>query len=112
MEDLTKETSKSLDVYFNTLSRLGYIDYTQVDKLLVTIFINDIIDGAFGDLISELDYKTLNNCLYCMYGTSCLLPYPTYINDTMLPKNYTTGEFRITEDLNVRSSEQNDIRIT
>lgn len=112
MEELTKEVSKSLDRYFNTLATLGYINCKETDKLIILLFINDILDLNLTDSISEEDYKLLNKCLYCLYGTSCLIPYPKYLQDVVLPKDYTIGDFRTTEDCVLRYTEENDIRST
>lgn len=112
MEDLINQSSESLNRYFNTLSKFGYIDYTQVNKLLVLLLIEDIIEGDLVELISEEDYKILSNCLCCLYGTSCLIPYPEYLNLTQMPKTFATGKFKITEECMIKSTECDNIRST
>ena len=34
-------------------------------------------------VISEENYKHLENALYCLYGTTCLIPYPDYCERPM-----------------------------
>ena len=34
-------------------------------------------------VISKEDYEHLENALYCLYGTSCLIPYPDYCENPM-----------------------------
>lgn len=110
MEKLTKEALLYLDKYFSVLTKLGYIDYSQVDKLIILLFIEDIFNGTLIDFIPDRDYKTLSNCLYCLYGTSCLIPYPEYLDTIITHTNLNKGEFRETEYCNLRYSEQNNIR--
>lgn len=68
----------SLERYFNALSKLGYKSYSEVDKLLVLIFIQELLDSECKTFITEDDYRAINQALYCLYGSSCLIPYPEY----------------------------------
>lgn len=74
----------SLEKYFNSLSKLGYIGYKEVDKLIVLIFIYELLDSECKSFITEDEYTTISKALYCLYGSTCLLSYPEYITDTFL----------------------------
>ena len=63
--------------YFTSLSNYGFKNETEVKKLLFYVFIQELVNSPLVD-ISEEDYKHLENALYCMYGTTCLIPYPDY----------------------------------
>ena len=71
-----------LDRYFRTLSNYGYRNYGDVKKLLFYIFIQELVSTP-SIVISEEDYKHIENALYCIYGTSCLIPYPKYCENAM-----------------------------
>lgn len=70
---------ESLSRYFNTLSKLGYKSYSDVDRLLVLIFIQEWLEDKCLNYINEDDQRIIERVLYCLYGSSCLIPYPTNI---------------------------------
>lgn len=65
----------SLISYFNALSKLGYLSYNKVNKLIAALFITEILEWA---VITEEDYRDIENALTCLFGSSCLLPYPEF----------------------------------
>jgi hypothetical protein len=75
---------ESLSRYFNVLSKLGYMSYSEVDKLLVLIFIYDLLGSDCSTFITEDEYRVIDNALYCLYGSTCLIPYPKYIANTSI----------------------------
>ena len=109
MENLDSLLLTSLNDYFNVLSKLGYINYCIVGDLIVSLFLNDVLNGLFG-MVSEEDYKDIENCLYCIYGRNCLIPYNQY---SILPVNSgnVVDYLRITESDIVRNTENNYTRI-
>ena len=68
--------------YFTTLENFGYKNYKEVKKLLFYTFIQELVNTT-SIVIPEEDYKHLENALYCLYGTSCLIPYPNYCENPM-----------------------------
>ena len=74
----------ALKYYFNALSKFGYKKNTDVNKLLIFDFIQEILTGEMRYYITEEGYKNIEKALYCLYGSSCLLPYPKYLADTNL----------------------------
>lgn len=75
---------ESLSRYFNILSKLGYMNYTDVNKLLVLIFVYDLLESDCSAFITEEEYRVISSALYCLYGSTCLIPYPEYIVDTSI----------------------------
>lgn len=75
---------ESLSRYFNILSKLGYMNYTDVNKLLVLIFVYDLLESDCSAFITEEEYRVISSALYCLYGSTCLIPYPEYIADTSI----------------------------
>lgn len=64
-----------LEKYFTHLKNYGHVKECDVKKVLVLTAIQDIVE-QFTGYITQDDYKALNNALYCLFGSSCLMPYP------------------------------------
>ena len=65
--------------YYNTLEKTGYLSYDQVEKLLVLTFFKDFVTTDYRGLITYDDYRTIEQALNCLFGTTCLIPYPDYL---------------------------------
>lgn len=68
--------------YFTTLSHYGFKNDEEVKKLLLYVFIHELVNTT-SIIINEEDYKHIENALYCLYGTTCLIPYPKYCENPM-----------------------------
>ena len=68
----------SLLHYFSALCKTGYYKQGDVNKLIVLIYLNTLLTEDFRGYVSEEDYATIEKALNCLYGTSCLIPYPEY----------------------------------
>lgn len=91
--------------YFNALSNFGYKKNSDVNKLLIYSFIQEMLTEEMRYYITEEDYRKIEQALYCLYGSSCLLPYPKYISNANLfgvEENIDSIFPRITEDSNLR----------
>jgi hypothetical protein len=66
--------------YYKTLCKLGYMSYKEVYKLLVLSFYRDFTLKDYRGILSSKDYQEIDRALNCLYGTSCLIPYPNYLN--------------------------------
>lgn len=75
--------------YFNHLCNVGYAKQSEVNKLLLLYAIQKLVDCDFRGLVNEDDYNSINDVLYKLYGTSCLIPYPDYYNDKTQRIMYT-----------------------
>ena len=69
----------ALSQYFSLLKKTGYYKYADVQKLLVLIFYRDFVFNDYRGLISREDYLIIERALNCLFGTTCLIPYPDYL---------------------------------
>ena len=79
MDDLLYESCLR---YFTSLANYGFKSEKDVKKLLFYVFIQELVNTT-SIVISEEDYRHIENALYCMYGTTCLIPYPNYCERPM-----------------------------
>lgn len=68
----------SISKYFKALSTFGYFNYSEVNKLLLIICIEDIIHNDFYGYLKEEDYKIIEKVLSSIFCTTCIIPYPKY----------------------------------
>lgn len=107
--ELVYDVNDSLRKYFHTLSSVGYKGYSDVYRLLVYIFLEGILNNM-GMYITEKDYSDIDKALYCLYGTSCAIPYPDYKRTFHVPRNKVLSKYRISENNILRSTEEMNIR--
>ena len=69
MQPLNDELLKSINTYFNALSNLGYVNYTEVNKLIVALFLNEILDGIFDVTINNKDFRAITDALMYIFLT-------------------------------------------
>ena len=69
----------ALTSYYHALEKLGYMSNSQAQKLLLLIFYRDFVFNDYRGLISKKDYQLIERALNCLYGTTCLIPYPDYL---------------------------------
>lgn len=72
---------ESLCRYFTHLCHTGYMKQADVIKLLILTCIQRLVDCDFRGYLNEKDYNKINNALYNLYGTTCLMPYPDYYSN-------------------------------
>lgn len=97
------EVLNSIRLYFNALGNFGYKSQEEVNKLLAYIFIEDLLEGPMRIYINEFDLRVISSALNCLYGSTCLIPYPPKANDDELFGHFDFDiKPRITEDSNIR----------
>lgn len=103
---------EALNRYFKHLSQFGYKSYSDVNRLLVLLFINEVLKSDMELCISEEDYRVIMNALYCVIDKTCLADYPIEdVYDSLIHPDLTDPKtVRITEDDILRHSERGDIR--
>jgi hypothetical protein len=69
----------AFDSYYNALEKLGYISYPQSQKLLLLCFYRDFVFHDYIGLLSKEDYYLIERALDCLWGSTCLIPYPDYL---------------------------------
>ena len=65
--------------YYNALEKTGYMSFGNMQKLLILIFYKDFVFNDYRGLLSREDYHLIERALDCLYGTTCLIPYPDYL---------------------------------
>lgn len=48
-------------------------------RLLILAFLHDFVYHDYRGLLSEEDYRQIEQALDCLYGSTCLIPYPDYL---------------------------------
>lgn len=100
MDNIKYDLLESYKKYFNALNNYGYINPSMTNKLLIYSMIEELINGSYYTLITDKDYRSIVNSLYCIYGSSCLFEFPNRINHlsekvrAYYPK-YVADEFSI-----------------
>ena len=69
----------SLSNYFHALELKGYMPYAHTQKLLLLTFYRDFTLKDYRGLLSKDDYHLIERALDCLWGSSCLIPYPDYL---------------------------------
>ena len=69
----------ALSKYYHCLELKGYISKKHSYKLLLLCFYKNFVFNDYRGLISKEDYRLIEKALDCIYGTSCLIPYPDYL---------------------------------
>lgn len=111
MDEITRLSLKSVQRYFDVLSKLGYINSPSTDKLLALLFIEELL-YTFNGYISEEDFHYIMKAIYCLSGSTCLIDYPEYINDDEIIHGDRVHYIdRISEDNILRETQDNLLRI-
>lgn len=91
---------RSINNYFSTLSRLGYLNYNGVNKLIVLAFLEELLNGEFNVIVTEEEYRAIMNCFKCINGSECFIPYQCYRDRIPLSVVVPRGTFEINENCN------------
>lgn len=70
---------EALSEYFHALELKGYMSKSHSMKLLVLSFYRDFVFKDYRGMLSKRDCCFIEKALDCIYGTSCLIPYPDYL---------------------------------
>ena len=115
MDSISKMSNEALSRYFSTLSTLGYKSDQSVFKLLVILFIEELLTGEFSQFVTEDDYRDITKAIYCIIGNSCLVDFPSYTTwDSLFHFDYNQlyhKRYRITEDSVLRKTEDSLFRV-
>ena len=69
----------SLSSYFHVLEKTGYVPYSLMQRLQVLCFYRDFVFNDYRGIITKEDYHLIEQALDCLYGSTCLIPYPDYL---------------------------------
>ena len=90
--------------YYAALCKLGYYSYNEVFKLLVLCFYRDYVFNDYRGVLSRKDYYVIERALNCLFGSTCLIPYPDYLKMGKLHLGEITeinNRLKAVEDVNV-----------
>lgn len=65
--------------YFHALEVRGYLPHKEAEKLLVLNFYRDFVFHDYWGVLTKEDYLAIEKALDCLYGSTCLIPYPDYL---------------------------------
>jgi len=110
MEEIDTVIINGLDRYFNTLCNVGYVNDDKVNRLLLLIFINEMLSGDFSHYITDDDYQSILNVLYCL--GNCMIDMPSFkvFNDSIYNVNNNENLSLRYDDSLIRSTESYIIR--
>lgn len=66
----------TLETYFNILKYTGYRNYTDVYKIVVLQFIQELRDNELRYYITDNDKKAMQDLLYQLFGSTCEISFP------------------------------------
>ena len=69
----------ALSNYYHALELQGYMAHSHAQRLLLLIFYRDFTLRDYRGLLSKDDYHLIERALDCLWGSSCLIPYPDYL---------------------------------
>ena len=78
MDVMDNMVYQSLMSYFHVLEQKGYVPFAQMQKLLVLCFYRDFVFQDYRGILTKDDYHLIEQALDCLYGSTCLIPYPDY----------------------------------
>ena len=65
--------------YYKALGKLGYYRYNDVFRLLLLCFYREFTLEDYRGILSREDYRQIERALNCLFGSTCLIPYPDYL---------------------------------
>ena len=103
---------ESLEKYFKYLSQFGYMKMTNVNILLTSIFLLDVLK-EYQWYITEEDYQLIDNILRQYDCCSCLVSYDNYKNTPIKPINsYVSHQpIKVTENIDTRTTQTDNLRL-
>lgn len=111
MDRLDNLAYSGISNYFRVLSKIGYKSESELSNLLVLLFLEEFINSSFSIFVCEYDYKAISNCLYCLFGSSCMIKYPKFEEGSSLVYDLNAYNLRESEDGILRESELDYLRL-
>lgn len=102
--DINTVTYKSLQNYYNILRNVGSYDYNNVYKLLILVFITELLNEESKGYITEEDFRLLTQIIICLSKGTCIIPYT-------LQSKHVEPLYHFVEDMPTRQTEDIIIRV-
>ena len=110
--DINELTLTSLQNYYKILKNTGYLENSQVYKLLLLTYIADLFDNSTSWYITEEDYILLTSIVDCLSKDTCIIPFNILPKHTEPINNYLEDTpTRISEDDIIRLSQDDVLRL-
>lgn len=106
--------ASAMERYYNTLSKTGYVSPGDTEKLVVYFFVLSFIEQSY-PYLTDKDYRDISQFLSCLFKSgSCWMTEDLLrLGKMTVGKPYFFGNknrFRISEDLDLRDTELDDLR--
>ena len=112
MDKMLEISEEAITRYFTTLSQFGYKKYSDVDKIIILFFMEEMLAGEMSYYVTQDDQRHIVNALYCLAGSTCMIDFPMFESyDTLVHSNNRIFVPRITEDSILRSTEDDNFRV-
>ena len=69
----------ALTQYYTILQKRGYHNIKDALRILILCFYRDFVFNDYRGLITKEDYSLIERALNCLFGSTCLIPYPDYL---------------------------------
>lgn len=102
--DIKQLTLNSIQRYYKILAKTGSVDYSQVYKLLLLTFVEELFNDEFSWFITKEDYAKLTSIIECISKNTCIVLWDKTAIHIEPIKNYL-------EDTPIRISEENIIKL-
>lgn len=102
---------ESLEKYYKYLSQFGYMKMTNVNILLTSVFLIEILN-SYEQFITEEDYQLIDTLLRQYDCCSCLVSYDSYKNAPIESTNSKSDQpIRVTENEDIRTTQTDNPRL-
>lgn len=105
MEEITNIALEALRRYYDSLSKFGYKKYNEVEKIIILLFLEELLSYNYFGFVTEEDYEVIIKSLYCISNDTCLIDFPSYASYDSLIRDYDSN-------LILRAAEDNTIRVS
>lgn len=112
MERISEVCLKSLDKYYNSLYKLGYMKDSEVVSLIVINYLEELLSNYFHDFVNEEDYRDIISAIYNTIESSCIIEFPDYEEyDRMFNEELLDFVGLLTEDSLLRLDTQDKLKL-
>jgi hypothetical protein len=90
MEVITKITAEAVKRYFNALFKFGYKNYRDTEKVLLLIYLEELLSDNFFGYVTEDDFRIIKRAFNSLIGSNCMIEYPSHATYDKLFKTEST----------------------
>lgn len=109
---MDKEMLLVIQQYYETLKKLGKVSCNYTNKLLVWVFIHDLIKEVQDGYITDEQCMVITNAYNSVGKMLGITPQVTIFNTKPVKNYYDRVAVRISEELELRVSDEGTLRIS